>query len=100
LCAKSNRQAEYARSRQQRRNLNTERPQRRKREDRDKNDGQCRSKQRQQRQKSRVFGGWAVRMERRQLPQSAIDGEASGNPAEIDDKGKCHGIRDAQRKLS
>jgi hypothetical protein len=48
----------------------------------------------------RVFGGRAVGIERRQLPQSAINGEASGNPTEIDDKRECHGIRDAQSKSS
>src|SRR6516165_7852464 len=45
------------------------------------------------------FGaGNLMRIERRQYPQSAIDGEANGNPTEIDNKGECHSVCDTQSK--
>jgi len=56
LGTKFDRQAEYAGSREQRRDLNAERPERRKREERDKDDRQRSAKQRQQRQKTRILG--------------------------------------------
>src|SRR6516165_5696312 len=88
LRAETDRQPEYAGTRQQRRDLDAERPQRREREYQQKGDAERSAQQWQQGEEPRAFRRRRVWIERGQLPQAAVDREADCDPAEVDDKGE------------